>query len=148
MLKKGFSITEPRDSGAKVKKRTKFSSPAFSIIEALAALFIVGVILALYQVSFSTVLLSRSAKDQEIALRVANNKMEELRAGGYAALPTSSSFSDSQLSSLASSSANMVITDLNTKTKQIIITVRWQEPGSSSPLTISLTTLITKVGGL
>jgi len=129
-------------------KKLNSLQQGFSLVEAVVALFIFGVILALYQVSFSTVLLSRSAKNQEIALRVANNKMEELRAGGYTALPESSSFSDSQLNSLASSSANMVITDFNTNTKQILITVQWQEPSSSVPKTISLTTLITKVGGL
>lgn len=120
----------------------------FSLIEVVVALFIIGVILVLYQVSSNAVLLSRSAKNQEIALRIANNKMEELRAGGYAALPESSSFSDSQMSSLPGSSATMVITDFNTDTKQILITVQWQEPGSLIPRTISLTTLITKVGGL
>lgn len=121
---------------------------SFSLIEVLVSLFIVGVILVLYQVSFNSTLLSRSAKNQEIALRIANNKMEELRAGGYTALPESSSFSDSQLGSLASSSASMVITNFNTNTKQIVIIVQWREPGSSAPRTISLTTLITKVGGL
>jgi len=120
----------------------------FSLIEVVVALFIIGVILTLYQASFSTVLLSRSAKDQEIALRIANNKMEELRAGGYSALPASSNFSDSQLSSLSSSSASLAITNFSTDTKQIVITVRWQEPGSLTLKNISLTTLITKIGGL
>ncbi len=111
-------------------------------------LFIIGVILLLYQVSFNNLLLSRNIKDQEIALRVANNKIEALRAEGYDTLPASGSFSDSQLDSLPGALATMTITDFNTDTKQIIITIQWQEPGIAIPQTLSLATLITKTGGL
>lgn len=117
-------------------------------MEIFITLFIIGVIFLLYQAASSNLILGRNTKDQEIALRVASNKMEELRAGGYGALPTSGSFSDSQLSSLPGGSAIMTITDFNTNTKKIIITVQWREPGISTPQNFSLTTLITKVGGL
>lgn len=124
------------------------NSFGFSLLEVLVTIFIAGLILLIYGASSNILFLSRSAKDQEIALRVANNKIEELRAVGYDALPASGGFSDSQLNLLQGSFATMTITDFNADTKQIIVTVQWQEPGSSVLRTISLPTLITKVGGL
>ena len=114
----------------------------------IISLFIIGLILALYQAVLGNVRLIQYAKDQEIALRVANNKMEELRAGGYTALPASGSFSDSQLNALSSSTAAMAITDFNATTKEVLITIQWREAVGTSAKNISLTTLITKTGGL
>lgn len=114
----------------------------------IVTLFIIGLVFTLYQAALGKVRLIRYAKNQEIALRVANNKMEELRAAGYAALPSSGSFSDSQLDSLSNSAATMTITDYNSDIKQVLINIEWQEPTGSSLKNISLTTLITKTGGL
>lgn len=129
-------------------KKTYNSQYGFSLVEAVVALFIIGVILTLYQASLNTVFLISNTKNQEIALKIANNKMEELRADGYAALPDNGSFSDSQLDLLSGSSAAMTITDFNSDTKQIVIVIQWQGRGSAVQQTISATTLITKTGGL
>jgi prepilin-type N-terminal cleavage/methylation domain-containing protein len=120
----------------------------FSLLEVVVSLFIIAVMLALYQVSLDSITLSRSAKDQDIALRVAGGKMEELRALGYASLPASGPFTDPQLSLLPGSSASLAVSDFNPKTKQATVTVSWLEPGSSPGRSVSLTTLITKLGGL
>jgi len=117
-------------------------------LEVLVTLFIVGLVLVLFQTALSKVRLIRYVENEETALRVANNKIEELRAGGYNALPSSGSFSDSQLNTLSSCSAAMAITDFNATTKKVIITIQWQQPPSTSVRNISLTTLITKTGGL
>ena len=114
----------------------------------IVTLFIVGLVLVLYQTALGKIRLIQYAKDQEIALRVANNKIEELRAGGYAALPASGSFSDSQLNTLSNSTATMAITDYNAATKKVIVTIQWRESVNTSTRNISLTTLITKTGGL
>lgn len=124
------------------------SKAGFSFVEVVITLFIIGVILTLYVAAVNTMHLAKTVKHQELALRVANNKMEELRAGGYLNLPSSGSFSDSQLSALPSSSASMTITDYNTSTKQVLVNIQWKENGSSAFRNIGLTTLITKVGGL
>jgi uncharacterized membrane-anchored protein YitT (DUF2179 family) len=113
----------------------------------ITTLFIIGLVLVLYQAALGKVKMIQYAKNQEIALRVANNKIEELRAGGYANLPASGSFSDSQLNSLSNCTVNMAITDYNADTKQVLINIEWQEPNSSLK-NISLATLITKTGGL
>jgi len=130
-----------------MKKRLN-SKSGFTLLEVIVTLFIVGLVLVLYQATLGKVKLIRYAKDQEIALRVANNKIEELRAAGYAALPASGSFTDSQLNTLTNCTANMAITDYNTTTKMVIITIQWREPVNTSLRNISLTTLITKTGGL
>lgn len=132
-----------------MKLKTKPNSKTgFSLLEVIVTIFIIGLVLVLYQAALGKVKLIQYAKNQEIAFRVANNKIEELRAGGYSALPASGSFSDSQLNSLLNSSANMTITDYNADTKQVIITIQWQDPSGSSLKNVSLATLITKTGGL
>jgi prepilin-type N-terminal cleavage/methylation domain-containing protein len=129
--------------------KTKLNSKSgFSLLEVLVTLFLIGLVLVLYQSSLGKVKLIQYAKNQEIALRIANNKIEVLRAGGYSALPSSGSFYDSQLNSLSNSSASMTISSFNQDTKQVVVTVQWQELVSSSPKNISLTTLITETGGL
>ena len=114
----------------------------------LVTLFIVGLVLVLFQQALGKSRLVNYADDQESALRVANNKIEELRAGGYAALPASGNFSDSQLNTLPNSSAAMAITNFNANTKQVVITIQWRQLVSSPMKNVSLTTLITKTGGL
>jgi prepilin-type N-terminal cleavage/methylation domain-containing protein len=130
-----------------MKKNINLNS-GFTLLEVLVTIFIIGLVLVLYQGALGKVGLIQYAKNQEIALRVANNKMEELRAGGYAALPSSGNFSDTQLNSLPNSSASMTITAYNSDTKQVVITIQWDDPSSSSSKNISLTTLVTKTGGL
>jgi type II secretory pathway pseudopilin PulG len=124
------------------------SKSGFSLVEVLVTIFFVGLILVLYQTALSKMRLIRYVTNEQIALQVANNKVEELRAGGYAALPASGSFSDSQLNTLSSCSANVSISDFNASTKTVAVTIEWQQPPSTSVRSISLTTLITKTGGI
>lgn len=128
--------------------KNKNSKKGFSFIEVIVTLFIVGAVLVLYQAAAGVMRLMKTAKNQEIALQVANNEIEELRAGGYASLPASGGFSSSQLSALTSGSGNLTITSLNADTKQILVSVQWRETGGSVVRNISLTTLVTKTGGL
>jgi prepilin-type N-terminal cleavage/methylation domain-containing protein len=131
----------------KKNSKTKINS-GFSFVEISITVFIIGVVLILYLAAANTFRLTKTAKNQEIALGIASNKIEELRAGGYDTLPISGSFSDPQLSALLSGSGNMDITDYNSDTKQVQITIEWQEAGSLSARDVSLVTLITKTGGL
>jgi Tfp pilus assembly protein PilV len=124
------------------------SKSGFSLVEVLVTIFFVGLILVLYQTALSKMHLIRYVKNEQIALQVANNKIEELRAGGYSALPSSGVFSDSQLDALSNCTANMAITDFNASTKTVAITIEWQQPPSTAVRNISLSTLITKTGGL
>lgn len=120
----------------------------FTLIEILVVVGIIGVIAVILQLSISEGRLIKVAKSQEIALRVATNKLEDIRAGGYDNVPATGSFADSQLSLLASSSASVTTTDANAATKKIIVTVTWKEPGVAAQQTVTLSSLITNTGGL
>ncbi len=121
--------------------------PGFTLVEIVVTLGIIAAALAVYAATIYTVFLTRDAKDQEIALRIADNELEGLRALGYAGLPASGSFTDSQLSSLNASAATITVTDFNSKTKKVTVTVSWQEPGKGSRV-VTLSTLLTQTGGL
>ncbi len=103
--------------------------------------------LVLYQVSLNTLKLNEIVRDKEIALRIAQNKMEELRNTSYSSLPSSGTFSDSLLSSLPSSSGNITVSNYDTNIKQVSVIVQWHRPGTQSTSDITLTTLIVS-GGL
>jgi prepilin-type N-terminal cleavage/methylation domain-containing protein len=129
-------------------ERKQNSKKGFSFPEVMITIFVVAIVLVLYIAAANTIRILKTSKDQEIALRVANNKVEELRAGGYDNLPASGSFSSSQLSTLPNSSGTMTITDFNARTKQVQITVEWREPSNTSARNVSLVTLVTRVGGI
>lgn len=116
-------------------------SRGFTLIEIIVSVALIGLI-----VTATTSLLQRvSVNEREIgnkslALRIARNEVEQLRAAGYAALPASGSFTDSLLSSLPSGSGVIAVTTVDAKTKQLVVTVSWT--GESGARSTSLTTLI------
>lgn len=119
----------------------------FSFIEVIVSIFIVSVMLLLLQAVLQSSILVRTAKDEGVALSIVRNELESLRAGGYAALPPSGPFSNSLLAMLPGATANVVVNDYNETTKQVSTSVTWQEVGGASD-TVSLTTLVTRSGGL
>jgi prepilin-type N-terminal cleavage/methylation domain-containing protein len=124
------------------------ASRGFSLVEVVISLFVIGVTIALTTTMLTLMPLSRHAKDQSLALSIASNEVEGLRSLGYASLPASGSFSDTQLSLLPQGSGSITVTDFNPRTKQVDVTVSWQENASTASSSVSLTTLITTVGGL
>lgn len=118
----------------------------FSLIEIIVTIFILGTMLALSQAIFLGAPVIQGAKNQDVALKIARNEIEVLRALGYASLPVSGSFSNSLLTSLSSGSGALVVSDFNAGTKQVVVTVSWMERGVAE--SVSLSTLITKAGGL
>ena len=120
----------------------------FSLIEVIVAIFIVSVLLVLFQALLQNTAAARASKSQGIALSIAQDEIERVRAGGYAAVPASGSFSNSLLAALPASVAAIATSDYNAKIKSVVVTVSWQEPGRSASSTVSLSTLIAKAGGL
>jgi len=121
----------------------------FSLIEVIVSIFIIGVMLFSFQAVIRSGALVRTVKGQGIALAIARNELESLRIGGYAALPSSGSFRDTLLDSLPpAATTTLTVSAYNTKTKQITVSVIWKDPGSAASSTVSLSTLITQVGGL
>ncbi len=125
----------------------KQTTAGYTLIEILVSIFIIGIFFILLQVAANTTLLNRAVRNREVALRIANTEIENLRALPYGSLPESGSFSSPLLNSLSKGAANRAVSDFNSQTKQLVATVSWKEPGIVNTSTVSLTTLITK-GGL
>jgi prepilin-type N-terminal cleavage/methylation domain-containing protein len=124
-----------------------YTNRGFSLIEVLIAIFILGMMLVFYQSTFSTIRLSRIAQQQDIALRIIQTKLEDLRAATYSGLPASGTFSDPLLSSLPLGAASTSITDYSATLKQVRVSVSWSE-STSTLRYLEATTLIGSVGGL
>ena len=119
----------------------------FTLIEVLIAVFIIGMLIALFGVGVMMMPLSREASHRDVALHGASVELETLRSTGYAQLPTSGSFSNTEVSSLPGGLGTTTIRAYNNTTKEVVVTVSWQEPGRGYRA-VSLTTLITETGGL
>lgn len=120
----------------------------FTLVESVIALGIVAAMLVLFQAIIRTELLARLATHQNLARSIASNELETLRTGGYAALPASGSFTDTQLSQLPSGTGTVTTANFNSKTKAVTVVVGWREPSDSTSRSLSLSTLVTSVGGL
>ncbi len=120
----------------------------YSIVEVLITLFIISAILLLYESALQSVALSENTKNQEIALRIAKNKLESLRGAGYDALPASGTFTDTSMSTIPSGAGSISVVDYNTKLREVDVTVTWRRKGASTDSSIVLTTLVSKIGGL
>ncbi len=118
----------------------------YTIIEIVIGLLIVGLSLTIYQVSLNTVQLNKQAKYQDLALRIANSKIEELRAEPYSALPASGTFSHALLTDLPSGQGAMTVDTYNDGMKEVTVTVYWQS--GTATRNVSLKTLMAEIGGL
>lgn len=94
-----------------------------------------------------TIRISRDATYENIAFRIAESKLAELRAGGYASLPASGAFTDQSLAALPQGTASTSVATYNTKTKQVATGVSWLGSDGTTKY-VTLTTLVTQSGGL
>jgi prepilin-type N-terminal cleavage/methylation domain-containing protein len=120
----------------------------FSLIEVTVAIAIIAVLIVATGLMLQRIPVSgREVRDQDLALKIARSEIEVLRAEGYDALPVTGSFTHPLLTSLASSTASLTVTNYNTKTKQVTATVTWRGAGLVMR-SLSLTTLITENSSL
>lgn len=117
----------------------------FTLIEVLMAVLVVGTLVALFSVTIGVSRLTRDMKYEDIALRVASHELEAQRALGYA---TSSSriLTDTLLTELPSGAGSTTVAAYNDRTKQVTVSVSWD--GGANDRSITLTSLITELGGL
>src|ERR1035437_2031769 len=107
------------------------SSRGFTLIEVVVSIFIIGVIVVASTMLLRAAQVNRVTQDEDIALKIANNEGGVLRAGGYAALPASGSFTNALLPSLPSGVATVTISSYNTKTKKADVSVSWLGPDNA-----------------
>ena len=119
----------------------------FTLIEIMLALFILSVAIVFATMVVGTIHVTSDSAYENNAFRIADTKLNELRAEGYAALPISGPFSDASLTSLPSGEASTTVSDWNAKTKQVVTGVSWFGADGKTHY-VSLTTLITETGGL
>lgn len=119
----------------------------FSLVEIVVATSIVGVTLVALGALVHAVPLARTTHDKDIALAIASDEIGALRASGYEALPGSGPFTHSLLAALPEGAGALAVSDYNDKTKQLAVTVSWQDPAGASQ-SVTLATLVAQTGGL
>lgn len=125
----------------------KNNQKGFTLIEVVITIFIIGVTLVIYYVTSQTVLVNKGNRYKEIAVRIADQKMENLRTTSYSSLPATGSFTDPLLSSIPNGTGAITVTALNAKTKDVVVTVSWLNPTTGTTQQVTLETYITE-GGL
>lgn len=118
----------------------------FSLIEVIIGLALVLVTLTIFGVALSTLPLTKTARNQNIAYHIAAKKIEELRDTTFVSLPSSGPFTDPGLADLPGSTADLTITDYegSNKIKRAAVVVNWEETGQAR--SVLLETLISENG--
>ncbi len=127
-------------------KKIQAKKFGFSILEVPITLFIISAVLLIYGAASNTVFLNRNSKDSDLAHYIAVSEMEDLRNLGYAGMPASGSFTHVLLGNLPGATANLVTSDYNADTKQVTVTVTWEEPGARNLHSVTFSTLVNKYG--
>ena len=127
-------------------KTKKSKQRGFTLIEVIITIFMIGVTLVIYRVTSQTVIVNRGNRYKEVALRIADQNMQNLRTTAFGSLPSSGSFSDPLISTLPSGAGTVTVTSLNAKTKDVKVTVSWIGQASTTIQKVELETYITQGG--
>lgn len=124
----------------------KLPSTGFSLVEVLIALVLITFTAFIFLKATDTLGRIGKSNDQTVAFHIASRKIENLRGGSFDSIPSSGSFTDSQLAKLPRGTALLTIANYqgNINTKQIEAKVSWYEQSIQKQVT--LTTLISKDG--
>ena len=120
----------------------------FTLIELVVALGIILLTVFVFGIAVSSLPLTRSASNRNIAYHAAGQKIEEMRNTPFAFLPSSGTFTYAILSELASSTAQLTMSsysgyDINS-IKQAVVNITWYENGTWQ--SVQLNTLISSTG--
>lgn len=118
----------------------------FGIMEVVVTLFIIGTTLLLFAIVSNAIVLNKYNRYKEIALRIAEHELQELRTTPYANLPGSGSLTNSQLSSIPQGTASLVISEISTGLTEATVTVSWRNPSATGTQQVNLATYIWQTG--
>lgn len=129
-----------------MKRNFKGGGSGYTLMEVIVALAIVLVMLVIFGGAVSTIPLTKTARNQNVAYHIAAKKIEELRNTAFASLPGSGPFSDSALSELPGSTGTLTIVNYESSTaiKHVTVQVSWSENATSRNVTLD--TLISASG--
>ncbi len=119
----------------------------FTLVEVVVSLFMLGVAMLMFVAVGVLIQNANGIKHANIALTIAHTKLDTIRADGQVAMPTSGPFTDPLLFKLPNGTASTTITNYSASVKEVLVGVSWTT-NTSNERYISLTTLITDVGGL
>lgn len=123
------------------------SARGFSMVEILISLAVLGLTVFLYFGLLNSFFWIAESRHRNLAVKIANKKIEELRSLPFDQLPPSGSFSDDLLNHLPQASATLILSDYpqtSGAVKQAQININWLE--RTLPKTIELDTLISSQG--
>lgn len=126
--------------------KRKHSQTGFTLIEVVVTILLIGATLVLYNATSKIVVINKVNKYKEVALRIADEKVQTLRVAGYSSVPASGSFSDSLISSLPGGAGALTVSDVNAGTKSVLVTVSWTNPQNGATQQVNLTTYIAEGG--
>ncbi len=129
---------------AQIKNRHQ---DGLTVIEVVITLFIIGVTLVLFAVAANSIVLNKSSKYKEIALRIADQKIQTVRNASFSSIPASGTFSDPQLSSLPNGQGNITVSDISATLKNVAVVVTWTNPKTQGTQQIQIQTYMAS-GGL
>ena len=109
----------------------------FLLIEVIIALALFIATLTIFGVVLSTLPLTKTARNQNLAYHIAAKKIEELRNTPFVSLPSSGSFVDAGFASLESPSGQLTVADYGSnQIKRVTVLVSWQEGGLARSVTM------------
>ena len=116
------------------RDKRESSRRGFTLLEILGALLLLAIGVAALSESFSTgILASSDAENVDLALNIAQAKMETLKNTSFASLASSGPTADANFSNF-----NVTVAVSGTDPKQIDVTVAWNVQGGST--SVALTT--------
>ena len=125
----------------------KINQKGFGILEVVITIFLIGVTLLLFQVVSNSVVLNKYNKYKEVALRVAEHQLQDLRTTPYGSLPASGSFNNSQLSEIPNGAGQMTLTEVQDGLTEAVVTVTWNNTTGTGSQQVSFSSYIWQ-GGL
>ena len=117
--------------------RPSFLEKGFTLLEILITIMVLGIgVFAIFEAFSTGVLSSTEVVNTDLALNLAQAKMEELRNTDFASLASNGPTADLNFPNF-----NTTVSVTGTDPKTVGVTVAWNEKGPATSASVALTTL-------